>query len=98
MAAVVAWGWVVLAGPSGAEVTAWVIGGPGAPDLAAVDALARWQLSARRLGGFVRLREVCEELDALLDLVGLRREVGGEAEGGEQVGVEEAVERGDAVT
>jgi len=91
MAAVVAWGWVVLVGSGGAEVEAWVVGGPGAPDLSAVDALARSQLSARSLGGSIRLRDVCWELGELLDLVGLRREVGGEAEGGEEVGVEEGV-------
>jgi hypothetical protein len=98
MAAVVAWGWVVLMGPRRAEVTAWWIGGQGRPDLATVDGLARSQLFAHRLGGSLVLRDACEELEALLDLVGLRREVGGQTEGGEQVlGVEEGVEPGDPV-
>jgi hypothetical protein len=98
VAGVVAWGQVVFYGPSGAELAAWVIQGPDLPDLALVDALARWQLSARRAGGAIGLREVREELRELLDLVGLGREVGGQAEGGEQVGVEEGVVPGDPVS
>ena len=70
------------------------------PDLGLVDALARLKLAARRLGWSMRVCEPSVELAELLDLVGLNLdlEVVGEAEGGEQVGVEEAVERGDAVT
>jgi hypothetical protein len=94
---VVAWGRIVFLGPTGAEVATGTIAGPGSPDLAVVDGLARTQLAARRLGGSVRLRDVSEELGRLLDLVGLRREVGGEPEGGEQAGVEEGVEGGDPV-
>lgn len=41
------------------------------PNLAAVDALARLQLTARRLGCRVRLRNAGHELLSLLDLVGL---------------------------
>jgi hypothetical protein len=71
--------------------------GEGAPGLAAVGALARLQLAARRAGGQIRLAEVAPALGELLDLAGLRREVGGQAEGGEQVpGVEEGVDTGDA--
>ena len=75
------------------------------PDLALVDALARLQLAARRLGCSVRLRDPCEQLRELLDLVGLAdvvRAAAGlplearrEAEGGEQLGVEEVVQPGD---
>jgi hypothetical protein len=73
------------------------------PDLAVVEELARLQLAARRLGCSVRLRGACVELFGLLDLLGLSevaglcREVGGEAEGGEQVGVEEVVMPDDPV-
>ncbi len=42
------------------------------PDAVAVDALARLQLTARRLGREVRLRRACGELRELLALVGLR--------------------------
>jgi len=92
MAAVVAWGRVVFVGSNDVELAAWVVGGAGAPDLTAVDSLARSHLLARRLGGSICLRCVCGELGELLDLVGLRGEVGWEAEGGEEVGVEEGVE------
>lgn len=95
MAFAAAWACVVLVGSDGTEVAAWVVGGPGVPDLAVVDALARSQLCARRQGGSVLLRDVCEELGQLLDLVGLGREVGREPEGGEEVRVEEGVEPGD---
>jgi hypothetical protein len=97
MADVLAWGWVVLVTSGDDEVASWAVAGAGLPDLVAVEALARWQLSARRRGGSIRLRDVCPELGELLDLVGLRREVGGETEGGEEVGVEEGVEPGDPV-
>jgi hypothetical protein len=41
------------------------------PDLAALDALARLTLLARRLGGDVLLLDAAPEFDDLLDLVGL---------------------------
>jgi len=41
------------------------------PDAATVDALARLQLTARRLGSQVRLRHACGALQDLLALVGL---------------------------
>ena len=42
------------------------------PDAAAVDALARLQLTARRLGHEILLRDASTELQELLDFVGLR--------------------------
>jgi hypothetical protein len=55
-----------------------------APDAAAVDALARLQLTARRLGYEIRLRDASVALQDLLDFVGLRDvlcvEAGGQAE------------------
>ena len=71
-------------------------------DLATVNALARMQLAARRLGWTLRLRNPTPELSALLtfvglaDLFGLCVDAGRQAEGGEQLGVEEVVETGDA--
>lgn len=70
------------------------------PDLGLVDALARLQVAARRLGCSVHLRQVSDELTGLLDLVGLGVAVGapelalearGEAEEREQLGVQEVV-------
>jgi hypothetical protein len=71
-----------------------------APDVAAVDALARLQLMARRQGLEIRLRDASGELLALIGFVGLRDvlpvEVGGQAEEREQrLGVEEERELGD---
>ncbi|MGH3963468.1 MAG: hypothetical protein ACRDRY_09465 [Pseudonocardiaceae bacterium] len=83
------------------EVASWPLPRWDRPDLAVVDELARLQLAARRLGCSIRLRDACIELLELLELLGLgdvvggtaglRREVGGQAEGGEQLGVEEVV-------
>src|SRR5918994_1248891 len=43
------------------------------PDAITIDALARLQLTARRLGYRVELRRACEELEDLLTLTGLLR-------------------------
>lgn len=58
--------------------------------------MVRLQLVARRLGCSIRLRDAGGELTELLDLVGLGeilglRKASGQAEGGEQGGVEEVV-------
>jgi hypothetical protein len=88
-----------------AELARWPLLRRGRPGLALVDELARLQLTARRLGCEIQLRDACDELCELLELAGLTgvvtgcelRQVGGEAEGGEQLGVHEGVEPGDAV-
>ncbi len=79
------------------EMARWPLAGRDRPDLCLVDELARLQLAARRVGWSLRIREPSPELWELLDLVGLRVEVGGEAEGGEQPGVEEVVVADDPV-
>ena len=90
-------------------VAAWPVdpgsaGGSGRLDVGVVDALARLQLGARRLGLSMELRHVCPRLLELLHLFGLGGlatgpdlpvEAGGEAEGGEQLRVQEAVEPDD---
>jgi len=88
------WGRMVLIGPTGDE-TSYAIDGPGAPDLDTVDWLATAQLCARRRGGRVVVRDVSDDLLALLELAGLRGEMCGEPEGLEEPGVEEGVEPGD---
>lgn len=74
------------------------------PDAVAVDALARLQLTARRLGGSIRLRHARAKLRDLLDLTGLSAElpcggdlggVGREAEEWEQIRVDEKVDPAD---
>jgi len=73
-------------------------------DLGVVDALARLQLGAHRLGLSIELRHACPRLLDLLELAGLAGlatggssalQPGGEAEGGEQLRVQEAVQSGD---
>ncbi|GGQ80640.1 STAS domain-containing protein [Streptomyces pilosus] len=72
------------------------VGGLGPPGLAAVELLARLQLTARRTGGRIRLRDPSRALCALLDLVGLRFEMEGQPEQREPpLRVQEAVEPGD---
>ncbi len=86
------------------------VGALGAPDAVAIDALARLQLTARRLGHRVELRRASERLVELLILMGLdgvlpcgeTRSVGSgvepgrEPEQGEQArGVEEETDPGD---
>jgi anti-anti-sigma regulatory factor len=69
-------------------------------DIGTVDALARLQLSARRLGRRLRLREVPLELRELIELAGLSRVLGvepvGQAEEREvALDVEKRVQPGD---
>jgi ABC-type transporter Mla MlaB component len=47
------------------------VGGLAHADAATVDALARLQLAARRLGWSIRLRNASDELRELLELMGL---------------------------
>jgi hypothetical protein len=84
----------------GAEVACWpLLCAQGRVDLAAVDALARLQLAAHRQGCTVWLRHACPDLIQLLELVGLAGvlQVGRQAEGLEQGGVEEVVVPDDPV-
>lgn len=81
---------------SGAGVLVCDVAGLGPPGLTTVDALARMELTARRAGGRIRLRDPDPALHALLALVGLRFEVEGQPEEREPaLRVEEAVEPGD---
>ena len=80
-----------------------------AADARSIDALARLQLTARRLGRRIRLHRASRELDALLSFCGLADVVGGAArldlfgrclrqpeERKQPRGVEERVDRDDA--
>ncbi len=78
----VPWARVVLAWTDD-SVLVTSLSGEGAPDLSVVDDLARLQLAVRRAGGRMHIEDVAPALSRLLDLAGLRREVGGEAEGRE---------------
>lgn len=61
---------VVLA-VAGAEMASWPLAGSSHPDLTVIDALARFALAARRLGGAITVRGAGPELLALIDFVGL---------------------------
>lgn len=87
------------------EVATCRVCGPAPPDLSVVEAVARLQLAANRLGWSVRVLDPSRELCELLDLVGLADvvacaprlslETGRQAAGGEHLGVEEVVPPGD---
>jgi len=80
MAALQSWCQIWVVRPDGAEVATFVLEGHGAPDLGAVDAVARFALMARRLGVGIVLAEVSPTLRALLELTGLPVEVKGQSE------------------
>jgi anti-anti-sigma regulatory factor len=61
----------VLLEGSDAELVICDVGALVDPDAVMVDALARLQLTARRLGRRIRLRDACGELQELLALMGL---------------------------
>ncbi|HUZ21270.1 MAG TPA: hypothetical protein VMU75_11935 [Acidimicrobiales bacterium] len=95
MAAVQLWCRVTVLGPDGAELACCVLEGPGAPDLGAVEEVARLALLAGRVGGCVVLAQLSPSLRVLLELVGLRVEVEGQTELQEQpLGVQEGQEEG----
>ena len=86
-----------------AEVASWLLVPSRRAGLELVDELARLQLAAQRLGCCIRVRDAWAALSQLLDLVGLAElltgsvvEAGGEAEGREELGVQEVVQPGDA--
>lgn len=88
-----------------AQVVTCDLGGFDTPDLGIVDALARPQLTARRVGGRIRVRTAGAEVLLLLILagladvvpacVGLGAGVGGEPEAGEHCRVQEVVDVAD---
>lgn len=55
----------------GVQVALWRADHLDRPTLEVVEALARLQLQARRLGCEIKVRDACVELRGLLDLVGL---------------------------
>jgi len=65
---------MVVEAADGARVEV-LLAGNGPPDLAVVEALARFQLMARRVGYRVWLEDVSAALGDLLDLTGLREAV-----------------------
>ncbi|MET9493284.1 STAS domain-containing protein [Streptomyces sp. NPDC006552] len=90
--------------PAGDPTVICDVSGVTGTDFATVDALARMQLAARRVGGRLRLRDPSPALVRLLTLTGLAEALG--CSGGQPLGdpeerepplgeVQEAVETGD---
>ena len=94
------WCRVTVFGPDGSALRRWTLGGCAAPDLAAIDHMARLRLEVGRRGGSVAISDVSVQLAALLELVGLGRlrgQMSGQTESREQpVGVQERVDRADS--
>jgi hypothetical protein len=65
------WCRLTVTGRDGHVLARVVLQGRGTPDVAAVDQVARWALTAARLGAVVRLGDVAPELRELLALAGL---------------------------
>jgi hypothetical protein len=78
------WCRVLVVGADHTALARHQLGGPGLPDIGAVDDVARLALLAGQLGGRIVLSDVSPALHALLELAGLRVEMEWEAEGGEE--------------
>jgi hypothetical protein len=85
--------------PDGSTLGRWALHGNGAPDITAVDRVARLTLAARSLGGTAVLSEVLPGLAEMFQLAGLGDLYGQmcrEAKGREKpLGLEERIDRGD---
>src|SRR4051812_24837076 len=87
----------------GAEVVVWEPPIGVRPNLAVIEHLARLRLTAKRRGYELRLRDPCVDMLSLIEFVGLTEvfgleplvEVVGQAEAGEQPGVEEVMQAGE---
>jgi hypothetical protein len=93
MAVAETWCRITILGPDGTELARRVLTGSGAPDLGAVDDVARLALAARRHGCGIILAEVSPAMGELLELAGLGVEVERQAElGKEPLGIQEGQE------
>lgn len=82
------------------ELARWPLANGACPDVGLVGELARLQLTAMRMGCAIAVRDASPQLAGLLELTGLAGllgQVGGEAEEGEQLGVEKIVMPDDTV-
>jgi len=87
------WCRVTVFGPDGGVLSDQVLQGRGAPDLGAVDEIARQTLRATRIEGRIAISDVSPEMEELLELAGLGVEVKRQAELGEEsLGIQERQE------
>lgn len=94
-----------LLATGGVDVITYDVGSVVEPDVMAIEALARLQLTARRIGGSIQVRHASGELRDLFEMVGLCGVVPvcdgsplgscGQVEEEEEAGVDEGVDRGD---
>jgi len=88
------WCRLTILDSDGAEVASHVLAGAGPPELGAVNDVARLALGAERLGGRIVVTEISPALSALFELCGLRVQVEGQSEQGEEpLGVQEVQEQ-----
>ena len=73
MAGAQLWCRVAVLGPSGAELARFTLSGPTRSGLAVIDRLARLRLVAARGGRVLVVRDLCREMEELLELIGLSR-------------------------
>ena len=67
----------MLVDDAGEELTSWRLEVPWPPDVATVDLLSRWQLTAKRNRNGMYVLEAPSELLDLIELCGLRSTVTG---------------------
>lgn len=73
MAATRLWCRVAVLGPGGAELARFTLSGSTRSGLALVDRLARLRLVVARGGRALIVRDMCREMEELLELTGLSR-------------------------
>ena len=67
------WCRVAVLGPNGAELARFTLSGPVRSGLAVIDRLARLRVAVRRGGRELVVRDLCREMEELLELAGLSR-------------------------
>jgi hypothetical protein len=93
MAAAEVWCEVTMVRARDTQPLNFQLEGAGPPDLETVDRLARLALSVKRRGGGMVLSGISPALREVLELAGLRVEMEGKSEGGEEsLGVHEVQE------
>lgn len=65
------WCRVAVLGPGGVELARFTLSGPPRSGLAVIDRLARLRLAVGREGRVVVVRDLCREMEGLLELAGL---------------------------
>jgi len=67
------WCRLAVLGPGGTELARFTLSGPLRSGMAVINRLARLRLAVGRGGRVLAVRELCPEMERLLDLAGLSR-------------------------